>query len=178
MPEELPASRSIDTLLAPGAISLISSIHFPANPYSGLVKPVALPPGRARLATKPAPTGSTTCANTIGTVRVACSKGVAAGMPLAKNNVRCERDQFRRLFAKALGIAPAPAEVDTHVTADRPTRFLQPLQERRETRLSFRVVRGEVHEHANAARALPLLRARRQRERNRRSAEQRDELAP
>src|SRR6516225_10116994 len=100
IPEELVASRSTATRVTPGAISLISSTHFPANPYSGLVKPVALPPGRARLATKPAPTGSTTCANTIGTVRVACSKGVAAG---GKNNVRCERDQFRRLFAKALG---------------------------------------------------------------------------
>ena len=40
-------------------------------------KPVALPPGRARLSTKPAPTGSMTIANTIGTVRVACSNGAA-----------------------------------------------------------------------------------------------------
>jgi hypothetical protein len=34
---------------------------------------VALPPGRANLATKPAPTGSMTFTNTIGTVRVVCS---------------------------------------------------------------------------------------------------------
>ena len=39
------------------------------------MKPVALPPGRARLSTKPAPTGSTTAGNTTGTVRVACSNG-------------------------------------------------------------------------------------------------------
>jgi hypothetical protein len=39
------------------------------------VKPLALPPGRAKLETKPAPTGSTTFANTIGTERVVCSSG-------------------------------------------------------------------------------------------------------
>ena len=48
------------------------------------MKPVALPPGRAMLATKPAPTGSTTCTNTIGTLRVACSKGVTTGTLLAR----------------------------------------------------------------------------------------------
>ena len=38
-------------------------------------KPVALPPGRTRLVTKPAPPGPSTWTNTIGTVRVACSNG-------------------------------------------------------------------------------------------------------
>ena len=61
------------TRVTPGAICLSSSSHFPLRPYSNEVKPVALPPGRARLSTKPAPTGSTTCTNTMGTVRVACS---------------------------------------------------------------------------------------------------------
>src|SRR5262249_54860814 len=56
------------------------------TPYAGrhVVKPVALPPGRARLSTKPAPTGSTTFTNTIGTMRVACSNGPTAGLPVAK----------------------------------------------------------------------------------------------
>ena len=49
--------------------------HFALVPNSNWVKPVALPPGRARLATKPAPTGSGVCANTIGILRVACSNG-------------------------------------------------------------------------------------------------------
>jgi hypothetical protein len=88
-----------------------------------------------------------------------------------KDNVRCECDQFRRLFAKAFGVAPAPSEVDTHVTADRPARFLQSSQERREARLSFHIVRREIHEHADAPHPLPLLRARRERPRRRRAAE-------
>src|SRR5262249_8131053 len=80
------------------------------------------------------------------------------------------------LRAEEVGIARAPAEVDAHITANRPAHFLQPLQERRETPLSFRIVRGEVHEHADPPDAARLLRARRERPRCR-AAEQRDEIA-
>ena len=44
----------------PARSALSSSSHFPLMPYSNVVKPVVLPPGRARLSTKPAPTGSMT----------------------------------------------------------------------------------------------------------------------
>ena len=60
----------IATRTMPGAISLSTSSNFPATESSKRVKPVALPPGRAKLATKPWPTGSETCTNMIGTVRV------------------------------------------------------------------------------------------------------------
>ena len=93
--------------VTPGAISLSSSSHFPLMPYSNRVKPVALPPGRARLSTKPAPTGSVTCANTIGTVRVACCNGATVEVPCGQDDVRRERDQFRRVFAIA-SASPAP----------------------------------------------------------------------
>src|SRR6516165_2857078 len=46
--------------------------------------PVALPPGRARLSTNPAPTGSGTITNTIGMVRVACSNGAAPALPVTR----------------------------------------------------------------------------------------------
>ena len=46
-----------------------NSSHFAPMLNSNKINPVALLLGRARLATKPAPTGSTACANTIGTVR-------------------------------------------------------------------------------------------------------------
>ena len=52
--------------------------------YSKFMKPVTLPPGRARLSTKPAPTGSPTTGNTIGTVRVACSNGPTVEAPWAR----------------------------------------------------------------------------------------------
>ena len=45
-----------------------------------MTKPVALPPGRDMLATKPEPIGSTTLTNTIGTLRLACCKAMTAGV--------------------------------------------------------------------------------------------------
>ena len=66
-------SRRTAARVTRGAISLSSSNHFALTPYSNWVKPVALPPGCAKLATKPAPTGSGVCVNTTGTVRVAWS---------------------------------------------------------------------------------------------------------
>jgi hypothetical protein len=45
------------------------------------MKPVTLPPGRARLSTKPAATGSPMTGNTIGMVRVACNTGPTVEEP-------------------------------------------------------------------------------------------------
>jgi hypothetical protein len=62
--------RSLRKRFTEGAISLRSSSHFALMAYSKAEKPVALPPGRLRLSTRPAPTGSAICTNTIGNVRV------------------------------------------------------------------------------------------------------------
>jgi hypothetical protein len=43
-------------------------------------RPVTLPPGRARLATRPVPTGSDTAANTIGMTAVACFAARVGGV--------------------------------------------------------------------------------------------------
>src|SRR5262249_11609799 len=45
----------------------------------------------------------------------------------SQNDVRRERDQFRRISATAVGIARRPAGVDPHVATDGPTRLMQPL---------------------------------------------------
>jgi len=70
--------------VARGAIWLSSSSHFPPTVASKFVKPVVLPPGRLRLATKPRSTGSLMPLNTIGTAPVACCAAVNAGLLLAK----------------------------------------------------------------------------------------------
>src|SRR5262245_19914319 len=57
---------------------------FPTDAVVGLRNPVTTPPGRARLSTNPAPTGSVTRRNTIGVVLVACSNRSTAGLPTAK----------------------------------------------------------------------------------------------
>jgi hypothetical protein len=51
-------SRNTAARVTPAAICLSSSSHFPLKLYSKIMKPVALPPGRAKLSTKPAATGS------------------------------------------------------------------------------------------------------------------------
>jgi hypothetical protein len=77
--------RSTATRLTLGAICLSSSNHFPPMLYSPEVNPVTLPPGRAMLSTKPAPTGSAAYVNTIGTVRVACNNGpITLPPPMAR----------------------------------------------------------------------------------------------
>ena len=76
--------NSIATRSTRGAICLSSSSHLPAIVGSETLKPVTLPPGRAKLATKPLPTGSATIAKTMGMVRVCCSSAAVVG-------VVCER---------------------------------------------------------------------------------------
>ncbi len=60
-----------------------SSSRFASNSRVKEANPVTFPPGRAKLATSPVPTGSVTCTMTIGTVLVARFATRAAGKPTA-----------------------------------------------------------------------------------------------
>src|SRR5262249_27393060 len=88
-----------------------------------------------------------------------------------------KRDHFRRVSARARGVCHAPANVDLYVAAFGPAQLLQSLQERRDTRLTLRVVRALGHEHANTPQPLALLRTRSKRP-YRHAADKTDELAP
>src|SRR5262249_43332429 len=92
------------------------------------------------------------------------------------DDVRSERDQLHREFAKAISIACGPAIIDPHIAAVGPAQLLQSLHERHEAGLTYRMVFGERHEYTDTP-DLRLLRARGERPRGR-AAEQRDELAP
>ena len=84
IPTGVRESRRTATWVRRGATCLSSSSHLALKPYSNPANPVVLPPGRAKLATKPAPTGSITPANTIGTARVACCNAATVGKVVAK----------------------------------------------------------------------------------------------
>jgi hypothetical protein len=101
----------------------------------------------------------------------------SAGGLLQRHDVRAECNQLRHVFASALGLAGAPAHVDSHILAVGPAQFLQALEKCCQTRLSVRTVHGHTHKHADAAHAFGLLRARRNRPRGRCAGQQRDELA-
>ena len=106
-PEALPAR------LTAGAISLSSSSHFVQIEYSNGVNPVALPPGRATLSTKPAPTGSGTCTNTIGTVRLTCCKACTGWLPLARTTSASATSSAR--CTKIIGTACTRTVIDPYV---------------------------------------------------------------
>ena len=72
------------TRLTLGAISLRISSHFPPIDGSKLVRPVMLPPGFAKLATKPSPIGSETCTKTIGIEAVSGRRTAKVGVLVAK----------------------------------------------------------------------------------------------
>jgi hypothetical protein len=106
------------TRLTPGAICLSTSSHLLLRPYSNIRKPVALPPGRAKLATKPVPTGSTTTTNTIGMVRVACSNGrEGRSARTSQDCIRCKCGQFDHVLANVVGIGRGSAGVHPQVAA-------------------------------------------------------------
>src|SRR5215467_10773278 len=170
-------SRRTTARITPGDSSLSSSSNFAPTPYSNCVKPVALPPGRAKLSTKPAPTGSGTCKYD----RQGASSLLHRhhGRPASgKDDVRRERNQLCRLLANVGGIGRGPADIELYVAADAPACFLQSLLKCPHASLILSIIRNGGHEYADAPHALALLRARRERPRCRCAAEQRDELAP
>ena len=118
-----------------------------------------------------------TLTNTIGTVRLACCNCATAAVVLARMTSGAERHQFRRVIAIAAGIGGGPARIDPHVAAVRPAQLLAvpAAKPRRGPAPSDRAAR--FNQHPNAPHPLALLRARRERPRRRRAAEQRDELA-
>ena len=76
-----PGGRRSPTRASLGTASLSISSLLVFSSGAKLESPVTLPPGRARLATKPAPTGSPAFAITMGMVVVALLAANAAGVP-------------------------------------------------------------------------------------------------
>ena len=91
--------NSTATRFTPGANPLSSSSHLPPSDASKLVKPVMLPPGRARFSTKPTPSGSATCRNTTGIVR---------RRPGAPRRRRASRAPGSRRGSRPRALSPPP----------------------------------------------------------------------
>src|SRR5262249_52351010 len=86
-------------------------------------------------------------------------------------------DELGRVFLKELGVARGPAVLEADVVAFLPAELLHRLPERREPRLRFGVALGSGRDDPDPPHPVRLLRARRERPRRRRAAEQCDELA-
>jgi hypothetical protein len=120
--------NKVATRVTRGAISLSSSTHFPPMVVSKFVKPLVLPPGRARLATKPRSTGSLTPVKAIGIVRVACCAAVNAGPPSAKNHVRRQAEDLRNCGAGLFKVVHAQLVFDREITPNCPPQLFKALQ--------------------------------------------------
>jgi hypothetical protein len=137
------------------------------------MKPVALPPGRARLSTKPAPTGSPASGKTTGIVWVQEGRhGRVAGR---QNDIRRERDQLLRVPANLNRIGRGPARFDANVAADGPAQERELLIKRREPRLKHGIFRSPEQQDSNGFHLLAL-RTRHQRPCGRRTGNNPDEI--
>src|SRR5262249_45795236 len=135
--------------------------------------PVALPPGRARLATKPLPTGSATIAKTIGMMRVSCNRAAVVGVLCERIRSGCNATSSLANRCIESGSAGIPQRVSIRKLRPSTQPNLRSFHKRCELRLGFQI----THQHADPPHPLGLLRARRERPRRCRAAEQRDELA-
>ena len=136
--------------------------------------PVALPPGRARLATRPSWTGSSPTPKTIGIVAVAALAASARRAAGRGDHGHLAADQIGHQRRQAIVLALQPVVLDRHVLAFDVAGFVEAFAERGHK------ARGGIGRPASDKpdhRQRRLLRARRERPSRRRAAEKRDELA-
>src|SRR5262249_43358340 len=160
------------------ATSLSTSSFFPPIAYSPVVKPVMLPPGCARLATRPV-RDRVRYLHEHDRYRVSFLPQQRQYQCMIDNDdIRLHSDEFAGIEAGAIGIAASQTKLHPQVTAVDPAQLLQPLLQGSDATLPLGVVLGEDGEHADPTRLVRLLRARRERPSCRCTAEQCDELAP
>src|SRR6516164_8385008 len=147
-PVGMSGSPRTATRVTPGANCLSSSSHFPLMLYSNSMKPVALPPGCARLSTNPPDwIGDDWKYDRHGPRRL--RQCPYRGRARRENDVRRERHQFCRLSANLGGIGRGPVDVDPNVAAVDPAQFLQRPSEGGDPGLIFRVVLGDGQENTD-----------------------------
>src|SRR5262249_43628720 len=105
-------------------------------------------------------------------------QGFYAAPTNGDDHIRRKRHQFRGIFLIFAYIAAAPTIPDADIGIIGPAQLLQPQLERRGLKARLRIVRDPGHQHADAPHSFALRRARSERPRHSRAAEQRYERAP
>ena len=91
---------------------------------------MTLPPGRARLATKPAPTGSAALTITMGMVVVAFLAANADCRRCGHDQINLKTNQVRRKLRKALRLLLGKSVLDGDILSLNPSKLAQLLPER------------------------------------------------
>ena len=94
------------------------STHLPPIKNSKEVNPVMFPPGRAKLGTKPCPTGSATFTKTIGIDGVFCAIAASAGVAAA--TITSGFKSTNSAAAALTKVDKAAAELDAQQIKTRP----------------------------------------------------------
>src|SRR6266851_4720985 len=102
-----------------GTTSRNNSRRLPARSVAWPDRPVTLPPGRARLATKPPPTGSFAMAKTMR-CRLLCCGGPQSSRD---NDIGFDPGELGRDLGEALAAALCPAILDRDGAAVDPAEF-------------------------------------------------------
>ena len=113
----------------PGTTSRKSSSRLPGRSADWFDRPVTLPPGRARLATRPVPTGSATDPKTIGMTDVACFAAMTAAVPPVTITLTFSRTNSATISGKR-SLRPSPQRYS--IATVRPS--IQPSSRRRCTK--------------------------------------------
>src|SRR5215472_8423623 len=102
--------------LASGTSSERSSNRLDVNSTNKMLTPVRLPPGLARLATKPSPTGSVPMTNTIGIVEVASfTRERCRGSACRCNQIDFAADEIRSHCRQPVIVSLSPMIFDGQV---------------------------------------------------------------
>src|SRR5215813_1040409 len=112
-----------------GTTSFRISSRFPRNSGESWDNPVIFPPGRARLATNPLPTGSSSCAMTIGIVDVASLGGTCCSPASRDNDVDLQTDKFSCKRGHTIWFSLWRSPLDHNVFSLHVTKLAQPLPE-------------------------------------------------
>ena len=125
-----PGRRRSPTRASLGTASLSISSLLVFSSGAKLESPVTLPPGRARLATKPAPTGSPALAITMGMVVVAFFAANAGWRPCDHDQINLKTNQVRRKLRQALSLLLGKPVLDGDILSLNPSKLAQLLPER------------------------------------------------
>ena len=113
----LAGLTSTATRVAAGTSSRRSSSRFATNSAVKKLMPVRLPPGRARLATRPSLTGSSATPKTMGIVVVAALAANAAATSARGDHGNPSANQFGRQRRQPIELILGPAVFDRDVLA-------------------------------------------------------------
>ena len=125
-----PGGRRSPTRASLGTASLSISSLFVFSSGDKPEIPVTLPPGRARLATRPAPTGSAAFVITMGMVVVAFFAANAARVRCGHDQINLKTNQVRRKLRQALTLLLGKPVLDGEILSLNPAKLAQLLPER------------------------------------------------